>query len=187
MKIDRLITKDYKGVVKHCNGCNYTKPIDINTYLSNKLLNTKYTLSEFRDYVYANTDILKLYDNWDRITISSRPSIRYKDDDRSKIENIYVVIPDQITEKRCTKCNYIRPISEFRKKSNRCRICKNIRSIYSHNKILSSKCTLTEFRDYIYKNTDYLELHNNWDGVTKNTKPTIMYKHHDRSKLEIYM
>jgi len=93
MKIDRLITKDYKGAVKYCRECDYSRPITefasnrnkcklciklAQTYRTNKILRTKHTGVGFIEYIYKNTPLLDMYNSWDRKTKDTKPTISIK-------------------------------------------------------------------------------------------------------------
>ena len=137
MKKDRLITKDYKGKVKGCVTCNYTRPIEYfrgnrskcnicngidRFHFNHKDYYNKFPGSQFRTYLYNDTDYLDMFDSWDRQSKDDKPTIKFKDNDTIELSNIIVTTVNKEREKRkamtvrhCTKCGILKPMSEFNK------------------------------------------------------------------------
>jgi len=108
---NKEIAKKLNNSTKVCNICNETLPIDefgkdsfstdgkdsrckSCSYLrtvrkTNPILNTVYTIKEFVGYIQSNTDYNKRYKIWRKLNTNNlKPILVYKDDGRSKIENV---------------------------------------------------------------------------------------------------
>jgi hypothetical protein len=160
----------------------------------NKLLLDKHGMVDCIKHINEKTDYLDRYNQWDKEDPMSKPILKYKNKDKSSLENIYVTSKEELKNKdskRCVVCGEVKPVSEFYKNKyvldgydNKCKSCDYERkhskdglilSIYNRQKHKSVErghtlptYTVKEFKNWMYNNLILIRCMNN--GSTQNMK-----------------
>jgi len=99
-----------------CKLCNMIS----SRYCYNKNLNSKYTLKEFKDYIYNTLMYDEAYSKWNRVNKDDKPILRYRNNNMNTLEALYITTKRELTkfkqnatEKRCSICKNIKPITNF--------------------------------------------------------------------------